>query len=366
MLAEARQVAGLDDFGTGDIGTGLALLAETYRTNGFDEGGLRRQHGRLVGRLAERLRIEDALARHPEIRSVDIGAPVYLTGLPRTGTSALLNLLATDPAMRPMALWEGMHPSPLPGKPPKDEDPRYVAMRDAIAAMYEHHPGFEAIHHTTADTPEECVHLLNHTFADVQYGIEVLMEPYASWFRAQDHRPAYRYYADLLRMLQWQRPGERLLLKSPAHLWALDILAELFPDCALVITHRDPVECVGSYASMMESLMAGRSVDRHALGEATLAYLVAKTAHARASRAALDPARVLDVAYTDLVADPVATVGAIYDHFGLPRSAGLDATWAAHVAAHPQGEHGTHDYRLDDYGLDPDGIRARFDEAGVA
>lgn len=360
LLEEARDTAGLDDFGDDSFREGLGLLVETYAGNDYDEAGIRHCHNRLGGLLAERLRIEHAWAEHPEIRDVAITAPMFLTGLPRTGTSALLNLLASDEAMRPMALWEGLNPSPLPGNPSKTEDPRYTTMKEFLDHVYDKSPEFGAIHHTTADTPEECVHLLNHTFADVQFGIEVLMEPYASWFRAQDHHASYLYYADILRMLDWQRHGERFLLKTPAHLWALEILVEMFPDASIVITHRDPLECVASYASMMQALMNGRTVDPTELGPVVLEYLAAKMDHALEVRAAIDPSRIIDISYRDLVADPVAAARAIYMHFGIEVTDSLERSWADHVADHPQGEHGSHDYSLEGYGLTEGRVRDRF------
>jgi len=336
------------------------VLLETYRSNGYAERSYRQLRGRVVSLLAERLRIEDAWKQHPEIREVPIVAPMYLTGLPRTGTSALLNLLSTDPAMRPMALWEGTNPAPLPGRPPKEEDHRYVELKGFLDHLYSENPEFGAIHHTTADTPEECIHLLNHTFADVQFGVEVLMEPYASWFRSQDHHAAYRYYADILRMLQWQRPGERFLLKSPAHLWALDVLVELFPDCSIVVTHRDPVESVVSYASMMMAMMTGRELDPRDLGPTVLEYLAAKMDQAVACREKIAPGRILDVDYTDFIDDPLAVAHSIYRHFDLPLSAEVEESWAAHAASHTQGGHGTHEYGLGEYGLTEEVVRARF------
>jgi hypothetical protein len=360
LLDDARRSAGLDDFGDDVFREGLQVLLDTYDRNDYDEAGIRQCHARLSGLLAERLRIEHAWATHPEIRDVPITSPMFLTGLPRTGTSALLNLLAQDPAMRPMALWEGINPSPLPGNPAKEDDPRYTVMKEFLDHLYEKSPDFGAIHHTTADTPEECVHLLNHTFADVQFGVEVLMEPYASWFRAQDHRASYRYYADILRMLAWQRPGERFLLKTPAHLWALEILVEMFPDCSIIITHRDPLECVASYASMMEALMNGRTVDPRELGPVVMEYLAAKMDHAMACREQIDPDRIIDVQYTDLLADPAEAARTIYDHFSIPATAELERAWADHVGTHPQGEHGSHDYSLAGYGLTEGQVRDRF------
>lgn len=360
LLEEARKGTGLDDFGSDDFREGLGLLLETYDTNGYEEDGRRRTRGRVLGLLMERLRIEDAWKAHPEIRDVEIRAPLYLTGLPRTGTSALLNLLSQDTAARPMQLWEGLNPSPLPGNPPKEDDPRYRAIASFMGKVYEENPDFDSIHHTSADTAEECIHLLNHTFQDVQFGVEVLMEPYGSWFQAKDRRPSYLYYADLLRMLQWQRPGERFLLKTPAHLWALDVLVEIFPDCSIVITHRNPIECVASYSSMMDSLMMGRTFDRAALGPTVLEYLARKMEYSLECRETIEDSRIIDLAFDDLVADPVGTVTQIYEHFGLPLSPELLGTFTEYAKAHPQGEHGTHEYDLETYGLTEGGILDRF------
>ncbi len=360
LLDDARQITGLTDFGSDDFREGLQKLLDTYARNGYSEGSHEHNRGRLLGLLSERLRIEDAWKRHPDIRDVQIRAPMYLTGLPRTGTSALLNLLSQDPATRPMALWEGMNPSPLPGNPTKDDDPRYLGIKVFTDRISEDNPDFEKIHHTSADTAEECIHLLNHTFQDVQFGIECLMEPYGSWFQQQDHRASYEYYADILRMLQWCRPGERFLLKSPAHLWALDLLVDIFPDCSIVITHRDPAECVTSYASMMDTLMVGRTYDRSELGPTVMEYLAHKMEHALRCRDEIEPARIVDVQFTDLVADPIAALHCIYDHFGIPSTPGLDQTFVDYAAAHPQGEHGSHEYGPDDYGLSREQILDRF------
>ncbi|MCC7517092.1 MAG: sulfotransferase [Pseudomonadales bacterium] len=360
LLAEASAATGLHDFGAEDFKPGLQKLIETYTQNGFDERGIKRNRKRLVKLLQVRLKIEAAWQHHPDIRQVSIKAPMFLTGLPRTGTSALLNLLSQDAAARPLKLWEGMSPDPLPGNPPEHEDPRYVQLKSFYEDAHKKNPNFDKIHYTTADTPEECIHLLNHTFQDVQFGVEVLMEPYGSWFQQQDHFPSYRYYADLLRMLQWQRPGERWLLKAPAHLWALDCLTALFPDCAIVITHRNPLECVTSYASMMESMMIGREFDRQQFGKVVLEYLARKMEASIEQRKAIAPERVVDVQFNDFVADGVGTVKRIYQHFQLPLSQETEARFQQYADAHPMGKHGKHAYRLEEYGLSEQQVLERF------
>jgi len=253
-----------------------------------------------------------------------------------------------------------MNPSPLPGNPPEDEDPRYLGIKAFTESVYEQMPDFDKIHHTSADTPEECIHLLNHTFSDVQFGVEVLMEPYASWFRERDLHDSYRYYADLLRMLQWRAPGERFLLKTPAHLWALDILVEMFPDCSIIITHRNPIECVPSYASMMDALMIGRDFDRTDLGPVVLDYLATKVDRSLEARERVDPRRIIDLQFVDLNADPIGTVRQIYGHFDLEMTPELDEAFTAYAGRHTKGEHGEHEYTLDEYGLTEDMIMKRF------
>jgi hypothetical protein len=192
-------------------------------------------------------------------------------------------------------------------------------------------------------------------------GIEVLLEPYASWFQARDLRPAYRCYADMLRLLDWQRPGERWLLKSPAHLWALDVLVELFPDVGVVLTHRDPAEILGSYCSMMAALAAGlEAVSPERLGPVVLEYLARKMERALAIRDRADAARFLDVDYRGFVADPMAAVERIHAHFALPLPPAAAARMRAHVEANPRHKHGEHRYALEEYGLDRGAVRERL------
>jgi hypothetical protein len=361
LLAEAEQQAQLSDFGSDDFREGLRVLVETYERCGLTPKGRKRTRRRLVQLLTNRLRIQEAFRRHPEIREREIRQPVYLTGLPRTGTSALLNLLGKDPKSRPLLTWEGIFPDPIDGLAPGQEDPRLRALRAAYERARPEGAAFDKIHFVRADGPEECVLLQAHAFCDAQVGIEPLMSPYREWFQRQDLRAMYLYYRDLLKLLDWQRPGERWLLKSPAHLWALDILAELFPDVCIIWTHRNPLQIIASYCSMMDALMAIReSVDKEALGATTLEFLGRSLERGLEARDRSDPRRFIDVMYDDLVRDPTATTRRIYDHFGLELTAETAAAMEAHVAANPQRAHGTHEYALEPYGLTPERVKTRL------
>lgn len=362
LLADARAATGLERFGEPDPREGLAVLLETYERAGLRPGGRKRTRGRILQLLCNRLRVQRAFEQHPEIRRIPIRSPMVLTGLPRTGTSALFNLLAVDSAARPLLTWEGMFPDPL-DRPlaPGEEDPRRAGLREYYARQRAKNAEFDKIHFVDADTPEECVLLLAHAFCDVQVGIEPLMSPYREWFESRDLQPAYGYYRDLLRLLDWQRPGKRWLLKSPAHLWALDVLVETFPDCCIVQTHRDPVEILPSYCSMMMALMTIREeVDKHALGRAVLDHLSTALERGLRAREAIDPARFLDVDYRLFLQKPLAVAERIYTHFDLPFTAATREAIRCHIAAHPQAKHGRHEYSLEEYGLTAEVVSERF------
>ncbi len=375
LIAAAREQTGLTEFGDEGFREGLRVLLETYERAGLRPGGRKVTRRRLIQLLCNRLRVERAFRSHPEIREREIRSPVYLTGLPRTGTSALFNLLAIDPAARPLLLWEAMNPSPYevevkgggrdedggesggPGR----EDPRLTATRAHFERERQKNPDFDKIHLRRADGPEECVLLTAHSFCDAQNGVEPLLSPFREWFQAQDLRPAYAYYRDLLKLLDWQRPGERWLLKSPAHLWALDILVEMFPDVCIVQTHRNPLEIIPSYCSMMAALMSIReSVDSLELGPTVLEYLARSLERGLAARDGIDPRRFMDVDYHRFVEHPMETVERVHEHFGLGLGSGTAAAMRAHIHENPQHRHGSHRYSLEEYGLSAEAVRERL------
>jgi len=361
LIAEACEATGLSDFGRDDFRAGLHALARTYASNPLTEGGQRRNRRRLVELLSTRLRIQNAFRRHPEIREHRIASPMVLTGLPRSGTSALFNLLARDPAARPLLLWESKYPDPAEGLEPGDPDPRRDALEERYARAREQNPDFTKIHFTSADTPEECVLIHAYSLSGVQMGFEVMLEPYASWYRAQDLRPMYAYYKELLQLLDWQRPGKRWLLKAPAHMWAIDALIETFPDVRVVWSHRDPLLCTASICSMTHWLMASQvEVDKEALGPIVMDFYATSLERGLAARDQADPARFVDVTHDEFVHDSLATVEKVYGHFAMEVVPDARAAMEAHIASNPKGKHGTHEYGLEEFGLVESQVRERF------
>lgn len=360
LLAESAEKAGLDDFGSEDFLPGLESLLRTYAGNAFTEAARKSLRRRTRDLLVSRLHIEDSWKRHPEVLDLPITRPLFLTGLPRTGTSALLNVMASDPATRELKLWEAHNPWPLENLRPGEPDPRYAKIKKYYDDMNAN-SDFKKIHFMTADSAEECIFLTNHTFQDAQYGFELFLEPYASFYTDVDRRAQYQYHADLLRLLQWQRPADRWLLKTPSHVCHLDIIANQHPDSGMIITHRNPLEVIGSYSSMMTAVMPERThTDPEDLGRRVLDLLAGQMERSMEARKTIDPGRIVDVQYVDFVDDTMAVVDSIYDHLSLPYSDEVRRAIAAYVADHPRGKHGSHDYKLEEFGLSEQQVLDRF------
>ncbi len=362
VLDEARAQAEFEDLGELWFQDGLDALLATYESNAFNEKRRRRNRNRMVGAAATRLRAQAVLASHPDIEQREIRRPVFLTGLPRSGTSALFNLLAADPAARPLLLWETQFPEPLEGHDPAQPDPRHEAIRAYYEKGRETNPEWNKIHQTHADTPEECVLLHLFAFHGVQYGIEIFLEPYASWYQANLDRltTVYAHQKQYMQMLDWQRPGERWLLKAPAHMWGLDSLLESFPDAAIVWNHRDPRLCVASICSMTATLMRQvDGVDPSELGPRVMEFYARSLERGLAVRERLGADRVVDVTHDEFVAAPLSIAMRVYERFGLD-VAPIGSDLASHVGANPKDKHGRHDYGLEAYGLSEGRVLERF------
>ncbi|MCP4842281.1 MAG: sulfotransferase, partial [Halieaceae bacterium] len=244
LIREAQQQTGFDEFGEPSIREGLEVLLETYDRNILDPDGRKRCRERVVMQLATRLKCENAFRTITEIDKQEIVAPIFVTGLPRSGTSALLNLLVAAPENRGVLQWECQFPDPWPDTKPGEEDFRYPYLVKALDDNRD--SDFSKIHYVDADTPEECVLLHAYAFNGVQLGFEIMLEPYRSWLLAQDLVPLYQYQKRQMQMLNWRNPGKQWMLKAPAHMWAVDAILDVFPDARFIWCHREPVAVTAS------------------------------------------------------------------------------------------------------------------------
>ena len=365
LLAEASRRARLDDFGDDAFRDPLRRLLASYES----EARLTLL-GRLIARrdavrlLENRLHLADTCRRHPEIAAEPVRAPIVVVGLPRTGTTVLHALLAQDPENRVPMTWEVMHPWPAPERATYDTDPRIAQVERHFAGVDRVIPGFKSMHPMGALLPQECVALTAHEFATMIYHTANRVPSYQRWLDGADLRWVYRAHRRWLQYLQWRCPGERWVLKSPGHLWALDALRAEYPDVRIVQTHRDPLKVVASLASLVTALrsMATDEIDAREIGADWTARLADGLERGMVARAngMLPPSQVLDVQFHDLMRDEIATVRRIYSHFGLTLSAAAEARMRGFLAANPREKHGAHRYALSAVGLDEATERKRY------
>jgi hypothetical protein len=363
LVTAARRTTGLHDFVDESFRDPMERLLDAIEREAdlHPLGRMTLRQG-FVRNLANRLRLEELERRHPEIATQPIAAPVFILGLQRTGTTMLHRLLTCESTLRPLLSWEALNPAPLPGwTRGAARDPRMRLAETAERGLRYLAPEFFAIHPVQAHAPEEDVLLLDLSFMSPTADAALRVPSYSAWVRATDQRPAYRYFRRLIRLLLWQRHG-RWLGKTPHHLESLDVLLDVFPDARVIHTHRAPTEVVASFCSMMAHGRAIFSdhVDPAEVGTTLATRALRAVTHAMAVRDRVGDGAFLDVAYRDLVADPLGQMGRVYEFLGLPLGAATGAAMRAWIDGNPQHRHGTHRYRLEDFGLDGQDLAARF------
>jgi hypothetical protein len=367
LLTEARaQTEGLADFGDPSFRPGLEALCRALNDEArLSEMGAGIFRQKLITQLANRLRVEDWFARHPEIADEGIEAPLVIVGLPRTGTTKLHRLLSRDPRFSTMAFWESQFPVPFPGETLEAPGLRIAAAREMVAMMTQAMPKLMAIHPMNADEADEEVMLMEHSFMSA-FNAYAQVPGYDAWLDAQDQTPAYTYLRRMLQFLQWQQrrrgktPG-RWVLKAPHHLLRMHLLLRVFPGVQVILTHRDPVQSIPSIASFIHTLWGiySNEADARTAG-ATWSALMRRALLHTMDVWQTAPAQFLDVNFRDTVSQPMAVVGRIYDFIGWPRDGEAEARMRAWLVEDEKTHARGHDYSPEAFGLSAAGIRRDF------
>lgn len=365
ILQAARRRTRLSDFGDDRFRVALRRLLGSFKEDAqLHPFGRWMTRNRLIMSAENRLKIQDDLKRHPEILDVPIRQPLFVAGLPRSGTTLLYNLLAKDLAARPLLMWESFWPSPPPQAETRHRDPRIKRARMVVKALCRLAPQLPVAHTLVPDGPEECMPLMFNTFVCPGFLMMGHVPGYEQWLRElsfEENVAVYRDYKSQLQLLQWRCPGKRWLLKCPAHLAALDALLQVFPDASVVQTHRDPAKVVPSLCSLFAMF---RSMSTDAISPQTMGPQLAESGAELVNRAMKarerTPGRVFDLIYTDLVDDPVGAVHRIYEFFGHECDERMDAGMMQWLDENPRHKQGVHRYDLSQFGLAPPVIERLF------
>jgi len=359
LLSEAVEATGLSDFGPGDFREGLDVLLDSLERDGDlspstdDEviGAFRR-------RLINRLQVEAWYRDHPEVEQLGVRGPVDINGLPRTGTTALANMLSLEPQFRPLRGWEQTQPCPPPTLESEATDPRRLEALDVDQHMP---PEMRAMHLYDVDATFEDTEVLGMAFHGQQMTLPVYS--YHAWWRKADLTETYRYHRRVVKLLESRRPPDLWLFKAPHHKFHLEAIVAAYPDVRFVMTHRDPAKVVPSYASIVSAILPAPDGERdlHRLGREICNHLREGMENAIAARARIGEERFLDVHHRDLVADPMSQLHRIYRWLGLELRPPVERAIAEWQTANASGAHGIHRYTAEQYGLSDAQVRSDYD-----
>jgi Sulfotransferase family len=366
LHASASRITGLSDFGPDDYTDGLGVLLESYaRDAQLTPLGAKVKRSFLRGALTARLLSEAAWQAFPEHAGVAVERPIVVTGLPRTGSTALHRMLVADPAHQGLELWLAEAPRPRPPRSAWAQDPVYQYIQAAYARHHVAHPEFMGVHYIAADQVEECWQLLRQSMRSVSFECLAHLPAYSAWLRDRDWTGAYLRHRRNLQLIGLPDGERRWVLKNPSHLFALDALLAVYPDALVIQTHRAPRVAIASVCSLAAQASDGWSTAFRGpvIGRDQLSLWASGLERFAAERARHDPAQFYDVGYDDFAADPVGTVEAAYGYFGLPLPGVAADAMRSLVTASSRGGKGPgtgHRYSLADFGLTGEEVDERF------
>ena len=363
IIAEAEAKVGVGDSDPGVAGNLVRLIDEIRASFPISAAGEERIRATLSMDATNRLESLKWLRDHPEIGAEPIEAPVFLMGLPRSGTTYFQYLFDRDHRFRLIRTWEASMPSPPPGFDPASVKSRRAAWAEMQETLGQFE-GFDALHLYDEDGSDEC-----HAFLQQSWGAAGLhnlyrVPGYFDWLLdGLDLVETYRVHKRQLQCLQWRSERKPWALKYPNHVIAMNEILQVYPDARFVMTHRDPAQVVASISKMtwnLRGMCAARTPDRNEVGRDMLHFIGRHIDRILAFDAGPEGGRVIHVDYYALAAEPVTEMRRIHAGLGIDSPADVVRAVGDWHAANPKNARGRNDYSLEQYGLEPAAVRERF------
>lgn len=361
ILGEAAAATGVVDSDVGVRGNLEHLVDSIRREFPLSEAGERRIHDNLLRDTAIRLESQRWMLEHPEIAAEPVAAPVFLMGLPRSGTTYFQYLFDRDHRFRLIRTWQSSAPNPPPGFDPASVQVRKAAWARARKPTFE---GFDALHLYDEEGSDECHAFLEQSFGSAGLNNLYRVPTYFDYILdGLDLAETYRIHKRQLQLLQWKLESKPWALKYPNHVIALNEIQEVYPDARFVMTHRDPVQTLASISKMtfnLRSVCSPAKVDPHQVGRDMLHFIQRHIDRILAFDSGPHGSRVVHVDYYALIQDPVRELRSIHKGIGIDTPADVaNAVGQWHIG-NPKNARGRNDYALAHYGLDDGAVADQF------
>ena len=356
---------GLTDFGPDDYAMGLRVLLHSMDYDPhFTQSGRVYAWTELATALSARAIAFAAMKEHPESAGIAIRAPVVITGIPRTGTTALHKLMAVDPQFQGLQTWITNAPMPRPPRDTWAANPHFRRTEAILAAIFAANPRLRAAHNIVADEVDECMEIMRQGFVTNRFACNWSAASYDAWWQTQNELPGYRYLRSVIQLVGSTEPEKRWLLKNPGHIANLDLLFAIFPGACVIQTHRNPAKAVPSLCQLLiqahEAIEVGRVAQRSQLMGMREVEKWAKAVRDAEPVRQVHRDQIIDVVHGDFHRAPMDVIGRIYDKFGLSLCPETEANMRQRIVDAPEMAHGAHDYKATDFGMSEDEILERF------
>lgn len=365
LLAHAATTTGLDDFGGDSFLVGLENLVEGLHTEAcLTFVGKYVAYFNILEYLKNRIEIVAYRRANSWISDKPIVAPLIILGLPRTGTTILFELLAQDTNNRYPSSWEVSKPvpPPVPDSPLSDSRIRLVDLHLKLSEILS--PGFRRIHAIGARLPQECVYILASHFISEQFGFMYHIPTYRQWAMNQDMSPGYEWHHFFLQHLQSNFESPRWLLKTPTHIAYITSLLRQYPDANIVWTHREPIDALTSFSSLIYTLRKGFSnrVDAFSTGDFEVRHFAKMIQRGMHQRGKENQSQFFDVSFRNICAQPIEVIKKIYENFELQLTDDAEIRMREYLQRRPRNLYGKHSYRAEQFGIDDDAYTRLFDD----
>lgn len=366
LLKAARERAGLDDFGdTWFFEPMRHYLAAVRDEAKLSPAGIAARREVIVKGLVSRLRLVEDIKRHPEILNEDVRVAGIMLGLPRTGSTIFHRLLASAPGMTAIRWWECQNYAPFPGETRGEPVERRAYAQAMLDGWLSIAPDLMSIHPLDIDGPDEEIIILGQLFVSTMLEGTEYIPGFAKWLDSYDQTKGHEDLKVILQYLQWQDPsrrGRQWVLKSPSNLPFVEVAAKAFPEALLIMTHRDPVQTVPSYISMMDALysMGSDQVDKKAVGHFWLHRLAEWMRAFEKGRVNLDSSRFVDIHYSEVIKQPLQQAERALTRMGITVTPEMESVMAEFLAGNKREQRASHQYSIEEYGLTEQDIEREF------
>ena len=348
----------LQDFGEPSINPSLDILINSINAEArLSPFGFILIKNRIISLLENRLRTQHYFKNHPNINTIPITSPVIITGFQRTGTSFLQRVLSFHPELRSMRTWETLNPSPFPSDSTNQK--RKKKAKIASRGLQYISPDFSSIHSVQYDQPEEEVLLFDMTFQSAVPEALLNVPGYVNWVQSVDQKVPYSYVKKMLQFLLWHDYKPRWLLKTPFHMENIPVVNEIFPDCKIIHTYRDPLKTLPSFCNLIyhsRSLFSD-SVSAHDIGS----YLLLKTSKTiNDALPFLLRENVFNVSYKELINNTEKVISEILDFSSLRNDTEIRDMLIRQIEKIKKIQKKRHHYTPELFGLESDSITEEF------